>query len=248
MQRTVKGFTLVELLVVITIIAILAAILFPVFARTREKARSASCQSNLRQIGTAIRIYVSDSDGKMPMMMFQNRYTGLCYRWCHVIYPNVNNRQIFACPSNDVSYDVGDSPTAYRTPLLPNGEALETSYFYTFCVPRTQPMNVGLREGEEETVMKDVSNTIMLMDGFFFPGEGNGWNSLMYWAPLAGAIELSKWVNGELPTAYMAADPIGAAVMSRLHRHNDMVNVCYVDGHVKTISSAMPASFTVLMD
>lgn len=248
MQRTVKGFTLVELLVVITIIAILAAILFPVFARTREKARSASCQNSLRQISTAIKIYNSDNDGKMPLMLYYNRYTGLYYRWCHAIYPNLNNRQIFACPSNDVSYEVGDAPTWYRTPLLPNGEALETSYFYCFCVPRTQPMTFGLREGEQETVMKDVSNTVMLMDGFFFPGEGNSWNSLMYWAPLAGAIELSKWVNGELPTTYMPNNATGAAVMSRLHRHNDLMNAAYVDGHVKAITTATPSNFTVLLD
>ena len=62
-----KGFTLIELLVVIAIIAILAAILFPVFARAREKARQASCQSNLKQLTLAMLMYVQDYDEKFPM-------------------------------------------------------------------------------------------------------------------------------------------------------------------------------------
>ena len=61
------GFTLIELLVVIAIIAILAAILFPVFARARENARKSTCQNNLKQIGNAIRMYVQDNDQKWPM-------------------------------------------------------------------------------------------------------------------------------------------------------------------------------------
>jgi len=243
-----SAFTLIELLVVITIIAILAAILFPVFARTRERARTTSCASNMRQIGTAIRIYVSDYDGKMPFMAYFNSWSGVLYRWCNVIYPDVNNRQIFSCPSNEVSYDPGDQPTRWRLPRLPDGGLLDTSYFYCFCIPRTQPINYGLREGEDETNIRDVSNTIMLLDGYFFAGEGEGWNLLMYWAPLAGAVELSKWVNGELPTTYFPDNITGAAIMQRLHRHNDKMNACFVDGHVKTISSATPSNFTAAQD
>lgn len=65
-MRKRSGFTLIELLVVIAIIAILAAILFPVFAKAREKARQASCQSNLKQLGLAFAMYVSDYDERWP--------------------------------------------------------------------------------------------------------------------------------------------------------------------------------------
>lgn len=81
MNRRTAGFTLIELLVVIAIIAILAAILFPVFARAREKARQASCQSNLKQIAMAVIQYCDDHDGMGPIShgsgCFQDETTGL---------------------------------------------------------------------------------------------------------------------------------------------------------------------------
>ncbi len=90
-----RGFTLIELLVVIAIIAILAAILFPVFARAREKARQASCQSNLKQIALGWQMYVQDYDETAP------RYYQSPSNF-HVIdrlNPYVKNYQIWICPS-----------------------------------------------------------------------------------------------------------------------------------------------------
>lgn len=105
-----RGFTLIELLVVIAIIAILAAILFPVFAKAREKARQASCLSNLKQMGLAALSYAQDYD---EMFMY-GYYPGTCawghahtpadgvhaaYSWPSFLVPYVKNTQIFRCPS-----------------------------------------------------------------------------------------------------------------------------------------------------
>jgi prepilin-type N-terminal cleavage/methylation domain-containing protein/prepilin-type processing-associated H-X9-DG protein len=86
-----SGFTLIELLVVIAIIAILAAILFPVFAQAREKARAISCLSNTKQAGLALAMYVQDYDETTPKL-------GHGTEWWTQIYPYVKNGQVFLCP------------------------------------------------------------------------------------------------------------------------------------------------------
>lgn len=113
-MRRNKGFTLIELLVVIAIIAILAAILFPVFAKAREKARQASCLSNMKQIGNAIMMYVQDYDETFPLEWlgvdgptFYN--TGNLVRFGDsdpygnyqpLVYPYVKNFKVFMCPDS----------------------------------------------------------------------------------------------------------------------------------------------------
>jgi prepilin-type N-terminal cleavage/methylation domain-containing protein/prepilin-type processing-associated H-X9-DG protein len=94
-----RGFTLIELLVVIAIIAILAAILFPVFARAREKARQASCQSNLKQVTLGYLMYAQDYDEWFPGFLTGST-TGTRYAWYDVIQPYIKNRQVYICPSS----------------------------------------------------------------------------------------------------------------------------------------------------
>jgi len=112
-----KGFTLIELLVVIAIIAILAAILFPVFARAREKARQASCQSNLKQIGLAMNMYATDHDGILPKFDDPPENHGLpavldprrpdlgnwLNAWYDLVMPYTKNQNLVECPSDPVT-------------------------------------------------------------------------------------------------------------------------------------------------
>ena len=124
-----KGFTLIELLVVIAIIAILAAILFPVFAQAREKARQTSCLSNCKQMGTALQLYVDDYDETVPSAWYSTKnwdtidhttYAGYpCskytttdwnlgqtgnkkhWTWADCIFPYVKNLKMYECPSGN---------------------------------------------------------------------------------------------------------------------------------------------------
>ena len=96
-----KGFTLIELLVVIAIIAILAAILFPVFARAREKARQSSCSSNVKQIMTAALSYAQDYDEALPRGYYYVPPAGTndWLSWAQFLYPYIKNERLFSCPS-----------------------------------------------------------------------------------------------------------------------------------------------------
>ncbi len=101
--RRSKGFTLIELLVVIAIIAILAAILFPVFARAREKARQASCLSNLKQAGLGLLMYAQDYDDRLPGTYQKMGQAGNwpLILWAQLMQPYVKNTQLGICPSDD---------------------------------------------------------------------------------------------------------------------------------------------------
>ena len=100
-MKTRQGFTLIELLVVIAIIAILAAILFPVFARARENARKATCQSNLKQIGNASMMYTQDYDEKLPCA-YRGIYPAAVDTWDSgghgFVGPYLKNTQVLICP------------------------------------------------------------------------------------------------------------------------------------------------------
>src|SRR3954465_8785321 len=97
--RPYRGFTLIELLVVIGIIAILAAILFPVFAKARDAARSATCKNNVKQLATAWTMYAQDYDETtIPVRI--GGAGSLAFRWNEIIQPYVKNQGILVCPSN----------------------------------------------------------------------------------------------------------------------------------------------------
>ena len=111
-MKRYNGFTLIELLVVIAIIAILAAILFPVFAKVREKARQTSCLSNEKQLGLGITQYIQDNDQRMPASIWGN-YKG-ALGWAAQIYPYVKSAGVYTCPDDPtpglhVSYNLNSN-------------------------------------------------------------------------------------------------------------------------------------------
>jgi prepilin-type N-terminal cleavage/methylation domain-containing protein len=119
MKQRKTGFTLIELLVVIAIIAILASILFPVFARARESARRTSCLSNLKQLGLGVQMYTQDYDERVPPAYQYNGPTANeLYSWMALIMPYVKSAQVCVCPSwsNEGAYGEAN---ADRTPPIP---------------------------------------------------------------------------------------------------------------------------------
>ncbi len=129
-----RGFTLIELLVVIAIIAILAAILFPVFAQARESARMTSCLSNMKQIGLGFQMYTQDYDEVFPLNRSEDWNNKVTYgNWKHLIQPYIKNYQIYRCPSNPASQVLDELslyPSGYGLPLAPGLPYTYRGYFY----------------------------------------------------------------------------------------------------------------------
>ena len=143
-----RGFTLIELLVVIAIIAILAAILFPVFAQAREKARQTSCLSNMKQLGTAITLYTDDYDETtISADEVANPQSGYAQcAWYEKLYPYVKNESCFICPS------MKKDDTFIKTGYLLNGLFAHGYTINTYIYPAQQ---IALAERQKNFADED---------------------------------------------------------------------------------------------
>jgi len=170
-----RGFTLIELLVVIAIIAILAAILFPVFAKAREKARTTSCLSNIKQLSLSYLMYGSDYDN-----MCCNVWQGWPRtQWMEVIYPYVKNLQVYNCPNSDQTFMLGlsiddDTPgDADRTVAY----GLNTSYGSNGATGPGRGPALNSFESPADVVM--IGDSIL----YSYPGYGKLGECPQYGAP-----------------------------------------------------------------
>ena len=135
-SRKVSAFTLIELLVVIAIIAILAAILFPVFARARENARRTSCLSNMKQAGLGFAQYTQDYDERYPIEQVNLNNGPSPMGWADAIQPYLKSTQIFQCPSESTAGD--SNPLANGTGTYVGAY---TDYAYNTSMARSQGGN-----------------------------------------------------------------------------------------------------------
>ena len=212
-----RAFTLIELLVVIAIIAILAAILFPVFAQAREKARSISCLSNLKQSGTALAMYVQDYDEAFPINIyfgFESSGNPCMMTSYQEIQPYQKNAQIEICPSDGHPLDfakgldvIGLFPPCTAAPPL-----LKVSY---------QPNYALIDNGDPNPIFGNETD-----------------RPVKHLAEIEFVVETSAFSDATvtLPSALVGGTADFGLFDSPVQsRHNNTVNANYVDSHAKVV-------------
>ena len=240
-----RGFTLIELLVVIAIIAILAAMIFPVFSRARAAARKASCQSNLKQIGIAFLLYAEDSDGKLP---FKDVFAG-GHWWFDVIPYYMKNQKILYCPSLGSESVVqmiggGNYPTSYGMNAYMHFQS--NAFFEGWGGYAVD----DARKPDRLGMVGDCANLTA-------PGAGAYWNysSEGEYAPeppKRGNTLVGGWAYAGGPSVmacfgagygdgftapWECADNTNPQTRSEANsRHSGGSNICFLDGHVKFLA------------
>jgi len=215
MKHKKYGFTLIELLVVIAIIAILAAILFPVFAQAREAARITQCLSNLRQMGTGITMYTQDYDGEIPVRRRPCDVAGCAKNWKHMIHPYVKNTDLYKCPSNPASVvadqeaDTATYPNAAQ-PRFTRGYFIYHPFFKASAAPGSTDWWNGM--DYNETRVEYPANSILLGENKDVFADYGPW---MQYVPNWGSAG-NNW--------------------SSKHRDEKRSNIVFIDGHAKMVN------------
>ena len=237
------GFTLIELLVVIAIIAILAAILFPVFAQARENARRTACLSNCKQIGLAYIQYIQDNDGYTPSINKSVGVVGLdglqVYQpWYYLLMPYAKSWQVFQCPDRVQNFSASTTANDVTTP---------TGNDPYDCFDDLNPTGVCLGYGYNDGWISD-GGYALLQPGTTMTGTLNGKTKAYTFRPginIAQITSESQMVAfGDVATkkdgsiscdnGVAHAFPSGSPTTTAL-RHRALDNICFVDGHAKTI-------------
>lgn len=249
-----RGFTLIELLVVIAIIAIVAGILFPVFAQAREKARQTQCTSNMRNIGTALMQYVSDYDEKFPFYRTPCWFRGGnaavnrsyhadgffgALHWAEAIQPYLRNLEIYRCPSS--RYEWQWNASCY--PITQWRLNFRVNYGFNEALFNDQPA-MSLRQEERGWVPWGRWQSLA---GMRFPSEvvalADNWNTFLTpWAEdrilrINVRIAFSNQVTCDLIGRWLGCPTDltfwTSEVLSRFARHLEGSLITFADGHAK---------------
>jgi len=262
---TQKAFTLIELLVVIAIISIIAAILFPVFARVREKARQTSCASNIRQVSLGIIQYIQDNDEVVPPVEYtldDANYPDDAFTWVRLVQPYVKTYSVFRCPDAEV-----DNANAWKNGR-PYSQQYSPSYGYNYSyLNPLDPCSSLLNDGNGFGILagppiniariQEPSNTVLITDTKLYGDSTATWMSSDFvdsptmMRPTSACFPGTPgWGLGSIGDSGYAEYPVDpgtapAPITSTGNfsiRHNGGGNVAFCDGHVKwMLPSALAA-------